>query len=132
MSNAADIREDAYVHVTGLDGSINATDKVYRNVASGRFIKVRVQRRANPPGVGFGVLIYEVSGAHCGEDGKAKAHGEEGFQIAPAQTLTVQSDQPVDLEVSLELMRRKVAVATERAVFIEEAEAARAAANHPT
>lgn len=129
MSAMDDIREDAYVHVSNLDGAINATDKVYRNSASKRLIKVRVVRQAPPPNApGFGMLVFVVSGSHCGEDGKALTHGE-GHRIAPAHTVTVQSDRPVELTIALERARKKACVATERAVVLEESAAALSAAS---
>lgn len=128
MADADNIREDAYAHAEHLDSVINPTDRVYRNAATGRWIKVRVLRKPNPPGLGFGALVYAVSGAHCDKGGKALGHGEQGFQIAPAIMLTVQSDTPIDLELHLELHRRKACAQTERAVLIEEQAAAFAAA----
>lgn len=117
------IRPDAYAHVEALDAAINPGDRVYRNAATERLIKVRVARKAAPPGApDFGVFYFAVSGAHCGADGKAKprADGGDGFQIAPARMLTVHNDAPVELEKTLELERLAAACATERAVLNEE------------
>lgn len=113
------IRADAYAHCAQLDAAINPGDRVYRNVASKRLIKVRVTRTEPPPGApSFGVFHFAVSGAHCGEDGKAKprADGVDGFQIAPAHTLTIMSDAPVDLDMALETARRKACCDAERAI----------------
>lgn len=126
-SDAANIRDDAYAHVDTLDASINPTDKVYRNVATKRLIKVRVARKPNPPRLGFGALVFAVSGSHVGEDGRALEHDMHGHQIAPAHMVTVASDTPIDLEVHLELARLRVCSQTERAVLIEEQEARRSA-----
>ncbi len=121
------IRDGAYVHVADLDASINDTDKIYRNVASRRLIKVRCVR-VDPPsretnliGKGFGMVVVQISGAMCGEDGKALAHpsDETAFQVAPAQRHTFQSDVPIDLATHLELKRLEVVAATERAADIE-------------
>lgn len=117
------IRADAYAHVEALDAAINPGDRVYRNIASNRLIKVRVKRQAPPPGAPtFGVFFFTVSGAHCGEDGKAKARedGRDGFQIAPAHAMTVQNDTPVDLDKALETARLNVCCQTERAIEHEE------------
>lgn len=118
-----DIRIDAYAHAASLDGAINPGDKVYRNVATKRLIKTRVTRKPPPPGAAnFGVFYFAVSGAHCGDDGKAKprADGGDGFQIAPAHALTIASDTPVDLDKALETARLKVCCDTERAIEHEE------------
>jgi hypothetical protein len=121
----SDIRHDAYAEATDAAMDINATDKVFVNVATGRRIKVRTLRVESPA---FGVLVYELSGAECDAKGKAIAHGE-GWRIAPAQRHTVQGDAPVDLEVHLTRLRIAVAAATERAVELEEA-ALRAGDSH--
>ena len=112
------IREDAYARVDGLD--INETDQVLRNVSTKRLIKVRVKRIDPPAGQPFGVAVFEVSGSHVDEEGRALAWGE-GYRIAPAQRMTVQTDRPVDIGVMLDIKRREVAAATERAVAMEEA-----------
>lgn len=122
-ADAALIVADAYTHLPELAAAINSSDKVYRNDATGRHIKVRVLRQPNPPGLGFGALVYQISGAHCGPDGKALRHGAESFQIAPAMMLTVQSDASIDLSAHLEVHRKQVCAATERAVLMEQAAA---------
>lgn len=124
----ANIRPDAYAHVAGLDAAINETDKVYRNAATGAFVKVRAVRVPAPPpppdnpnrgaGAGFGMVVVEISGAVCDAAGAALPHGE-GHAIAPAQRHTFQSDQPANLSVQLERLRRDVACAAERAAFVE-------------
>lgn len=117
------IRADAYAHVASLDGAINAGDRVYRNVATKRLIKVRVRRGEAPPGAPtFGVFYFVVSGAHCGEDGGARplADGRDGFQIAASHALTIHNDTPVDLDKALEAARLKICCDTERAVEHEE------------
>ncbi len=121
------IRADAYAHVADLDSSINAGDKVYRNVASKRLVKTRIKRLDPPPGApNFGVFYFSASGSHCDDAGKAKplADGRDGFQIAPAHTLTIHNDTPVDLDKALEAARVKVCCDTERAVEHEERMAA--------
>jgi hypothetical protein len=107
-----------YEPVTGLD--INDTDTVLRNVATGRLVKVRVLRLPNQP---WGHAAFLVSGAACDARGRAlpRTDGGDGFQIAPAQTLTVQTDASPDLKAALDWKRRVVAAATERAIELEEA-----------
>lgn len=119
MSDYADIRDDVFVHIPALDAAINAGDRCYRNTITNRLIKVRVTRQQPPPGApGFGQFYFAVSGAHCGEDGRAlkRIDDADAFQIAPAHMLTLASDAPNDLALALERARLKVCCDTERAV----------------
>jgi len=105
----------AYEPVSGLD--INDTDTVFRNPATGRLVKVRVVR---VEGGGFGLAVFEVSGAACNAEGRALPWGE-GHAIAPAQRLTIHTDRPVDVGAILEEKRLEVAAATLNALAMEEA-----------
>lgn len=110
----------AFAHVESLDALVAETDKVYEK--DGRFFKVRVVSKSPPPGApSFGMLCFEISGAHCDADGWTLPHGENGYQIAPSQSFTVLCDRPVDLAKALEARRLEAAAMTERAVLLDEA-----------
>lgn len=104
----------SFERIDGLD--INPTDTVYR-AESGQHVKVRVRRIE---GGGFGLAVFEVSGAACSAEGRALAWGD-GFAIAPAQRLTIHTDRPVDVGAILEEKRLEVAAATLHAWAMEEA-----------
>lgn len=117
-----------YVHQPELDAAINASDRVYRNSETGRLIKVRAKRRANPSNT-FGEFIVEVSGAHANADGKAHRRIDAApddmeltaFQIAPTHVCTFQAGVTAEVFAArLESARLTVAAQTERAVVAEE------------
>lgn len=84
--------EDVSARFAGLKPS----DRVFRS-ASGYLVKVRTLRGAGEDAT---ALHFRLTGALCGDDGKALPHGD-GYFIGAPHALTIHAESTVDLAAEI-------------------------------